>query len=128
MAVKKKTNSGLKLTGEIIGKINSAIADMLENHAEEIGEVIEQSETSAATVSFGVDLDCSESAPSIDVKLRFSSAVTDRRKIHCEDPSQPSLFTISTPEDMEKEKARGEKEKAKADKKKPKKEAEASED
>lgn len=123
MAVKKKSNSGLKLTSELIGQVNEAIADMLEKHAEEISEVVEQSETSGATINFGVDLDCSESAPSIDIKLRFSASVTDRRTIHCEDPNQPSLFTISTPDDIAKQKEREEKAKAKADKNKPKGEA-----
>ena len=85
---RKNLTSNLPLNEQTTHQVLDAIKEMIETHSDQIQETVEESDKKCATVTFGVELDCSESAPTIDVKMRFSSSVTDRRTIRCEDPNQ----------------------------------------
>lgn len=122
---RKKQSSNLTINDATVDQITAAIADLLNTHAEEIGNTIDESDNRNATVTFGVELDCSESAPTINVKCRFSSTTTDKRTIRCDDPNQPNLFTMRTPEQEKKEKAALDKAAGKGKKNKKAAEAEA---
>lgn len=111
---RKSLQSDIVITDGVITQINDAIRDMLEKHAEEIGTVIDESDDRKATVNFKADFDCSESAPAITVGCRFSSSVTDRREIKCDDPTQPTLFSMKSPADIKREEEAAKKEADKA--------------
>lgn len=105
---RQKLESKVPLNAATIEEIKAAIGDLLQQHAEEVAEVIEESDGRSATVNFWVDLDCSESAPNIDVKMRFSASVTDKRTIRCDDPRQ-GTFTTMNPAQLREEKEAKEK-------------------
>ena len=91
MAVRKKKSelaTPLLLNESLIEQIVEAVRKHLNKYAETICEVIEESEDRCLTVNFGVPFDFSETAPSADVMCRFSTSVTDKIKIQCDDPNQ----------------------------------------
>lgn len=100
---KKALKSSLPLNDKLIQQVCESIADLLTKHTTEISENIEEAEDRNTTVNFAITLDCSESAPNVDVRMRFSSSVTDRRTLRCDDPNQMS-FTSLTQEELQAEK------------------------
>lgn len=64
-------------------------------HAGRIRRLVEEAEKNAATVTFSILIDKSESAPKVRTRLRFGETTTDERVRSLEDPSQPTLFTES---------------------------------
>lgn len=112
MAVKKKDEYAFNPKN--LELLHEAIDAMIDNHADEIEEAIEGSEDRCLTINIPVNIDCSESAPNIDVGFRFSTAVTDRRSIRCDDPKQPPL--LLTPEEEAKMEERKKKDAEKAKK------------
>lgn len=95
MAVKRKSSKE-PLPENIIQGITAAVEHLYGKHAEEIAEVVGQSETKRVTIGFGVDLDLSESEPSIKVGIRFSQTVTDSLVSRIPDPDQ-GTFEFETP-------------------------------
>jgi hypothetical protein len=100
---RKTQQSNLALGAETVTEILAAIKDLLETHSEEVSTAIDESDDKKLTVNCGIDLDCSETAPSINVRLRFSTSVTDKRTIRCDDPAQMT-FTTLTPAQMREQK------------------------
>lgn len=97
-------------------KVVEAIGELLDVHQDEVNQAIDESESRKITVTFAVDIDASDSAPSIDIKCRFTPCtVTDKRTLQCEDPNQTTL-SIFTPAEMEKRAKQAALEKAKAEK------------
>ena len=95
MAVKRK-HSKEPLPENIVQGITAAVEHLYGKHADEIADVVGQSETKRVTISFGVDLDLSESEPSIKVGIRFSQTVTDSLVSRIPDPDQ-GTFEFETP-------------------------------
>lgn len=95
MARKQRpTRTDVILTPEIVDKILQGIREMLEANAEGITETLNESDAKVLAVGFPMTIDCSESAPEIDIKMRYSMAHTDRRQVHCEDPHQGTFDVI----------------------------------
>jgi hypothetical protein len=116
MAVKSK-KAGLPAFNEMVGKVTEAIGELVNVHSEEIAEAINESEKRQLTVNIGLDLDCSESAPKVEVKLRFTpSTVTDNRTIQMDDHDQGKL-AIYTQDELANMKAKADREAEKAAKK-----------
>lgn len=97
---RKSVKSEFSLGENLITEIGSAVTDLLTQHADEIGEYIQDSDKRKTGVAFNITLDYSEPVPSVDVKMKFSASVTDKRTITCEDPNQPELFRRFTPEEV----------------------------
>lgn len=112
---RKSTKSNLVLNEKIQEQVLEAIGELASEHAEEIQTAIEEADDKKQTVNFAVELDCSESAPTINVRCRFSTSVTDRRTIRCDDPNQET-FSIMTPEQLKKADEKKAKAAAKANK------------
>lgn len=110
MAVKKhaaKTTPGKGIKNALLEKA----AELWEAHAGEIMELVEESEEHKLTVGFSLEIDCSESAPNVTVKIRFASTVTDSRKVQMDDPNQTQFTDVVQHADKEREKKRGKKDK-----------------
>lgn len=61
-------------------------------HAGEIAKVRDESDDKKVSLTFSVLVDCSDSAPKVRTRLRYSQTVTDELIDSLEDPSQPTLF------------------------------------
>ena len=72
--------------------ITVAIDQMYPEHEGELIDVMEKSETKKITLNFKVDLDFSETEPTVCTTMRFSSCVTDKRIARLDDPTQPLLL------------------------------------
>jgi len=119
---RKKVESTLLLTPQIIAQITESVSELLTAHASDIEEAIDDSDDRCLKVNLSADMDASESAPNVDVTIRFSSSVTDRRTIRCEDPKQ-GTFKIMSKEELDAEKTAQKEEKAASKKSKKKKAA-----
>lgn len=81
---------------QIIACFNS----LLDEHGTRITAAIDDAADHKMPVTFVLDIDCSESAPQVDLKIRFTpETVTDVRSVVCKDPSQHE-FTIMTPSQL----------------------------
>lgn len=93
MARKKIATSELNEVQE--GMRRSIIEGMnalYEQHATGIDKLLKDAEEPKCKVNFGVTIDCSQSAPKVDISIRYSDTVTDHRTYSLEDPQQPQLF------------------------------------
>jgi len=93
MAVKAK-RTGTPGGGNIKDAILAKIDDLWTAHVEEVLRIIKESEDHKVTVGFSSDIDCSESAPSITIKMRFSETFTDSRKVQLDDPNQGTFTDV----------------------------------
>lgn len=111
MAVSKKAQRKVPKDIQIRESITKAVEALYDAHAGEIADFRDQSEESKVTVTFGVDIDCSESEPKVKVSIRFSKSVTDSRVATLDDPDQLNLLT---PEEFARQKADGAKARSEA--------------
>jgi hypothetical protein len=78
MTVKNKNNRK-PLPDEVRSTIIRQVSDLLEVHTSEIQEVISESESQKVNISFGSEIDCSESVSVVRTRIRFATTVTDSR-------------------------------------------------
>ena len=93
MAVKSKrtgTPGGENIKNAILAKAT----DLWDAHVEEVLRIIKESEEHRVTVGFSSEIDCSESAPSITIKMRFSETFTDSRTVQLDDPNQGTFTDV----------------------------------
>ena len=97
MATKTKSKKADKLDGlqkpEVITAIAEDISDLYFVHEDHILKVLNESEERKVTINFSVELDESESEGTVETRLRFSQAVTDKRTRRLDPPNAPTLFT-----------------------------------
>jgi hypothetical protein len=95
MAVKnKKTKASGAFNEEdaaILRTMVAGVQSLFEKHAAEIRRVRKESEVDQIKVTFGFDLDFTESAPSIGAGIRYSQTFTDSLVTTLPDPNQPEL-------------------------------------
>jgi hypothetical protein len=106
MAVRQKrtgTPGGENIKNAIMAKA----AELWDAHCEEVLRVIKESEEHKLTVTFGSSIDCSESAPSITIAMRFSETFTDSRKVQLDDPDQGTFADVVAAAESEPPKKRG---------------------
>lgn len=78
-------------------RIHKALDSLLDEHDAEALEAINEAELHQLSITLKLDIDRSESAPKIDLGLRFTpKTITDSRSIICTDPNQKE-FQIMTP-------------------------------
>lgn len=102
---KKKGQKPSKPAGEVPQVVTAALVGVRELysvHYDEIRSILDDSETKKVTVNFAVEVDESESAPTVEVRVRFSQAVTDKRITRLDDPAQVS-FEFLKSEDFQKQ-------------------------
>lgn len=120
MAVsRKKKPAAQSQLGKLAGAadaIAQAVKELFETHASEILAVIDESETRQLAVTFGVEIDDSESELSLKTRIRFAQTVTDVRLSRLDDPNQLGFTMLSQDEFNERNAAaKAEKEQAEAD-------------
>jgi len=107
MAVKAK-RTGTPGGGNLKDAIMAKASELWDAHAEEVLRIIKDSEDHKVTVGFSSDIDCSESAPSITIKIRFSETFTDTRKVQLDDPNQGTFKdVVAAAEEQPKQKKKG---------------------
>lgn len=111
-------------TPDVLTQIGTSLKQLLDAHGQDISDAIDDNTLHKLTVNFGLALDCSGSAPEIDVTMGYvPRKVTDARKIHCTNPDQQE-FEIMTPSQVEEAmEAAREREKAAAEAEKERKRA-----
>lgn len=100
MATKQKKVPKEPRNAAVVGAILAGVRSLYETHEDQINKVKDESETKTVTVNFAVDLDYSDTQPVIEVRVRFSQSVTDKRVARIEDPNQES-FEFMKPEEFE---------------------------
>jgi hypothetical protein len=105
MAVPKKQKTGRGPVGSQAGEalddfsegvltsIREDTEALFRQHADKIRRLVEIAEGNKATVTFGVLIDKSESAPKVRTRIRFGETTTDERVRSLDDPTQPTLFS-----------------------------------
>lgn len=93
----------------VLKSILKNVEELYRKHAPAIAKVQEDSDEKIVTVGFGVQIDCSDSAPKVKTRIRYCETTTDELIDSLEDPAQPTLFT---PEET---KGRGKKRASSAD-------------
>lgn len=137
----RKKNAVMEPMDETIQRaIAQAVHELYGVHAEEIRTVRDESEKRSVTVAFGAEIDCSESEPTVKVRIRFAATITDVRTTRLDDPNQRSFDFLNAEDEKKRleEKALAEagdgggeekpKKKAKADKPKKKAKSKAPEE
>lgn len=76
---------------QIINATTSGVRELFAQHIASVESILEESEDKRVTVTFKVDLDASESAPTLEVGIRYSQAVTDKRIARLDDPNQDAF-------------------------------------
>ncbi len=87
--------------GEVPQLVTAALVGVRELytvHYDEIRSILDDSETKKVTVNFAVEVDESESAPTVEVRVRFSQAVTDKRITRLDDPAQVNFEFLKSEE------------------------------
>lgn len=100
MAVKgkdKKMPKGSNLAAATIAQIE----ELLKKHMAGILQFIDEAEDKKETVSFGVKINCSESEPQVEVGIRYSQSVTDKRSVVLDDPDQGTFKPVVEQADKE---------------------------
>ncbi len=92
MAVKSKKSGNEPQDQHINEAICQMVKELYSEHSGEIRSTLEESEVNKLSISFNVELDCSESEPMVTTKIRFSSSVTDKRVSRLDDPQQIVMF------------------------------------
>ena len=113
MAKKKaQTKKAGSLTGAlsefdqtVLSGITQAIPKLYTKHAEEIDRIRKESEVEKITVTFAVDIDSTESIPTITVGIRYSQSYTDRITASLPDPNQSEFTFVGAKEAKEAAKA-----------------------
>lgn len=103
MGVQKKaskTPKGQNLLAAMVAQIEKLGA----KHMPAILNFIDEAEDKKEKVSFGVDINCSESEPQVMVSIRFSQSVTDRVSVVLDDPDQGTFKDVVKDAEKEKEK------------------------
>jgi len=75
----------------VLTSIREDTEALYRQHANRIRRLVDDSESSTATITFSVLIDKSESAPKVRTRIRFGETTTDERIRSLEDPSQPTL-------------------------------------
>lgn len=101
-----KKSGGLE-SPQTLEAIQKSVADLYEVHEGEIRKVLNESETKKVSVTFGVEIDESESEHVVEIRMRFSQCVTDCRTNKIDDPNQPPLFAADGVEAKPKSRKRG---------------------
>jgi hypothetical protein len=86
-----------EIQGGILKSINKNVEDLYRKHASAIDKVMDDSDEKKVTVNFAIQIDCSDSAPKVKTRIRYSETVTDELIDSLEDPNQPTLFDPPTP-------------------------------
>lgn len=110
----RRSKTANVFTEDVLTQIATSLKQLLEVHGQDISDAVDDNTLHKLTINFGVSVDCSGSAPEIDVSMGYiPKKVTDARKIHCTDPNQRE-FEIMTPAQVE-EAREAEKERLKAE-------------
>lgn len=99
MATKRKVSKQVS-NPAVVKAIVSGVASLYNEHEDKIMSVLGDSEQKTITVNFAVDIDQSETQPILEVKIRFSESVTDKRVARLEDPNQET-FQFVRPDQFE---------------------------
>jgi hypothetical protein len=78
---------------EVQQAIAEDVMDLYAVHEAHILKVLEESEDRKITVNFAIELDDSESEGTVETKMRFSQAVTDKRTRKLDPPNAPTLLS-----------------------------------
>ncbi len=102
MPVTRKRASAKNIfSDDVKTQIKTALDSLIGVHGDEITAALEESGTHRIGVALKLDIDTSESEPSINLDLQFvPRTVKDRRSIRCTNPDQRE-FTIFTPSEIE---------------------------
>lgn len=74
--------------------ILDAVAELFDEHLEQINGIRDTSETKSIVVNFSNEIDCSESQAVVTTRIKFSQSFTDRRTNKIEDGKQGKFETI----------------------------------
>lgn len=94
MAVRSKKTAATPRGENIRNAIMAKVEELWNAHSQEVLDIIQESEDHKVTVGFSSEIDCSESAPSITIKMRFSETFTDSRKVQLDDPNQGTFTDV----------------------------------
>lgn len=100
-----KTKPLTDVQGGIAKSIMSGVSELYSEHVDRIDKLLRESDGQKATVRFAVEIDCTASAPIVDVGIRFTDTITDHRKYSLEDPAQPSLFAEEDADNVDSDQA-----------------------
>ena len=92
MARKRIETKLTEIDEGILKSILMRTESLYRKHAAEIAKVREESDEKKVSIGFSVLVDCSDSAPKVRTRIRYSQTVTDELIDSLEDPSQPTLF------------------------------------
>lgn len=98
---KPKSQKPSKPAGEVPQVVTAALVGVRELysvHYDEIRSILDDSETKKVTINFAVEVDESETAPTVEVRVRFSQAVTDKRITRLDDPNQVNFEFLKSEE------------------------------
>lgn len=93
MGVKKKSGKAPK-GQNLLAAIVAQVEELGRKHMGGILDFVEQAEDKKEKVTFGVEIDCSESEPNVTVSIRYSQSVTDRRSVVLDDPDQGTFKEV----------------------------------
>src|SRR6187455_1736199 len=86
-----------EIQGGILKSLEQNVGTLYRKHAHAIEKVQDDSDEKKVVVNFSVLIDCSDSAPKVKTRIRYSETVTDELIDSLEDPNQPTLFEPPTP-------------------------------
>jgi len=81
-----------EIQGGVLKSMIQNIEQLYRKHALAIEKVQQDSDEKKVTINFAVQIDCSDSAPKVKTRIRYSETVTDELIDSLEDPAQPTLF------------------------------------
>jgi len=90
----KKENNSQPQDSTIKAAILDAVAELWDQHEEEIRRIREGSEDKTIVVNFANEIDCSETQAVVKTKLRFCETFTDERTNKLDDSKQGKFETI----------------------------------
>lgn len=88
MAVASKRSGKMPKGENLLAAIVAKVQDLGVTHMPGILRFIEEAENKKEKVTFGVEIDMSESEPLVTVAIRYSQSVTDKRSVQLDDPDQ----------------------------------------
>lgn len=91
-----KANDSAASEETIKAAILDAVSELWDQHTDEIRTIRNNSQEKCITVTFGNEIDCSESQVTVKTKIRFCETFTDERtnKITVDDQKQGKFETM----------------------------------
>jgi len=106
MGVAKKDTKKPK-GSNLCSAVVAQVEDLLAKHMAGILQFIDEAEDKKEKVTFGVEINCSESEPQVVVGIRYSQSVTDRRSVVLDDPDQGTFKPVVEAAEKETKKRKG---------------------